>query len=195
MIGPDGGVLRTGTLGDGILHLLVDERGEIWAGYFDEGIFGSAGWGVPGPQPVGASGLVRFSKKLGSVWQHEGTELWDSISDCYPLNVDGERAWACPYTDFPVIEVAPDGHATVRRTTGVNGPTGLVVAGDRVGFTGAYDDPAALMLGTLDQLDGLTRSSVTLPDGGEARDTARLGSVAHYFHGADWFSFDLAAVV
>ncbi len=60
-----------------------------------------------------------------------------------------------------------------------------------MGFTGAYDDPAALMLGTLDQLDGLTRSSVTLPDGGEARDPVCLGSVAHHIHGADWFSFDL----
>ena len=56
-----GRVVRRGTLGDGIAHLQADRDGRIWVGYFDEGIAGNLGWGFDGPEPLGASGLVRWS--------------------------------------------------------------------------------------------------------------------------------------
>ena len=46
-VGADGSILQTGTLGDGIAHMLVDHAGHIWIGYSDEGIFGNFGWVAP----------------------------------------------------------------------------------------------------------------------------------------------------
>jgi hypothetical protein len=46
-IDQNGRILRRGCLGDGIKHLQVAADGTIWAGYFDEGVFGNFGWGGP----------------------------------------------------------------------------------------------------------------------------------------------------
>jgi hypothetical protein len=39
----DGQVLSEHVLGDGIAHLLTTSTGQVWAGYFDEGIYGNYG--------------------------------------------------------------------------------------------------------------------------------------------------------
>lgn len=46
-IGQNGRIFRRGCLGDGIGRLQVAGDGTIWAGCFDEGVFGNLGWGVP----------------------------------------------------------------------------------------------------------------------------------------------------
>ena len=95
----DGQVVSGGVLGDGIRHVLATSDGRVWIGYFDEGICGNYGWGQAGTdQPVGASGIVRFSPALAPVWHYPRyTEIgpWDAISDCYSLNADDMCAWAC----------------------------------------------------------------------------------------------------
>jgi hypothetical protein len=55
-----GKVVRRFTLGDGINDVRTDSKGSIWVSYFDEGVFGNRGWNSPGPEPIGASGLVAF---------------------------------------------------------------------------------------------------------------------------------------
>jgi hypothetical protein len=45
IFGLDGAISRRGCLGDGISGLQLSESGTIWAGYFDEGVFGNLGWG------------------------------------------------------------------------------------------------------------------------------------------------------
>jgi hypothetical protein len=58
----DGHVVAQAVLGDGIEHAFAASDGHVWAGYFDEGVYGNFGWGHPGGDPpVGASGLARFS--------------------------------------------------------------------------------------------------------------------------------------
>lgn len=53
----DGQVVAEGVLGDGIGHVLATSDGQVWIGYFDEGIYGNYGWGQAGTeQPVGAYG-------------------------------------------------------------------------------------------------------------------------------------------
>jgi hypothetical protein len=47
--------------GDGIEHVQATSAGEIWVGFFDEGIYGNYGWGSGTQLPVGRTGLVRFS--------------------------------------------------------------------------------------------------------------------------------------
>jgi hypothetical protein len=196
VVSPDGAVRRTGTLGDGIEHLLADAAGEVWAGYFDEGIFGNLGWGGPGPEPLGSSGIVRWSARFEKLWEYTAVDdYWPA--DCYALNVDDRRAWACPYTDFPVVRIDGD-DVSVRPTTGVAGPRGIVVAGDDVAVVGGYGDPGALRLGSLDDLGRLTAGALVMPDGRPLPASATLvcrGGVADLFVGARRFTFDLADAV
>ena len=41
----DGQVVSEHVLGDGIAHVLATSTGQVWVGYFDEGIYGNYGWG------------------------------------------------------------------------------------------------------------------------------------------------------
>ena len=81
----DGQVVSEHVRGDGIAHVLATSTGQVWAGYFDEGIYGNYGWGrADNQEPVGAYGIVRFSPGLEPAWYFPAyTEVgsWDAISD------------------------------------------------------------------------------------------------------------------
>ena len=192
VVGLDGAVKREGTLGDGIEHMLVDLNGEIWVGYFDEGIFGNYGWGNPGPEPLGSPGIVRWSPEFEKVWEYHAVDDY-RLADCYALNVDADRAWACPYTDFPIMEIVSD-RATFRATTDVSGPRGLLVAGEHVALLGDYQYGGSLLLGELSGLSRLRKGEIGMPDSRPVPPGTLVcrGSVADFFVGADWFTFDLA---
>ncbi|WKD36776.1 hypothetical protein [Streptomyces xanthophaeus] len=114
------------SVGDAIEHLLVDETGHIWAGHFDENPAGIRRWSATG-QLRWMSGQVRDTG-------------W--IMDCYALNVSGTVAWACPYTDFPLLEIRPDRPdrpVKVRANT-VRGANAVAVHGGRVAFYGGYGE-------------------------------------------------------
>ena len=193
VIGHDGGIEHAGTVGDGIEHVLVDADGDIWVGYFDEGIFGNHGWGGPGPEPLGAAGIVRWSSRFEKRWEYQPVDDY-RLPDCYTLNVGPDRVWACPNTDIPIDQI-DRARVTVHPATKVSGPRGLVVAGDVIGLIGSYADGASLRTGSL--RNGLRRSDkgrLSMPDGAPAAhgDLVCRGSIAHLFVGADWFTFDLA---
>ncbi|GAA3378320.1 hypothetical protein GCM10020367_57370 [Streptomyces sannanensis] len=118
-------------LGDGIEHLIADEAGELWVGYFDEGVYGD--------DPLSSPGLRRFSCTGEPLWQFQPGPGPMDMSDCYALNVGSRAAWACPYTHFPLLEIRADERVKVR-TTPVKGPKGLAVHGERVTFFGGYQD-------------------------------------------------------
>ena len=44
-------------LGDGIAHVLATSTGQVWAGYFDEGIYGNYGRYAPDIANSGKAGL------------------------------------------------------------------------------------------------------------------------------------------
>lgn len=164
-----GTVLREETLGDGIEHVQTTSRGETWVGYFDEGVLGNFGWGEPdGQAPVGAPGLIRFSPGLTAEWRHPayGEDPWGGISDCYALNVDGDTAWTCYYTDFPVVRIH-DGAVTGWHND-VGGVKALAVGGSRVALYRGYgDDRHRLVLGELsgDRLHPTGEYRLVQPDG------------------------------
>lgn len=192
VIGYDGQTLRRGTLGDGIEHMLVDQAGTIWIGYFDEGILGNFGWGGRGREPLGAAGIVRWSTTFDKLWKCEpGDGIW--IADCYALNVADESVWACTYTNFPVLKIR-DGQLSTFDTAGIRGPSGLLVAGESVGILGDYNNRRSLRIGSVRA--GLNRFTETTLGGlgSRVRPDALVcrGSVADAFVGADWFTFDLA---
>lgn len=67
----EGNTVAEETLGDGIEHVLTTPAGNVWVGYFDEGVYGNFGWGDPGsPAPVGQHGLMRFSSDLHADWRY-----------------------------------------------------------------------------------------------------------------------------
>ena len=50
-----GELRRQFVLGDGIKHVQTTAAGDIWVGYFDEGVYGNYGWGNdPDSEPIGA---------------------------------------------------------------------------------------------------------------------------------------------
>lgn len=188
----NGRTVRRGCLGDGIQHLQVAADGIIWAGYFDEGIFGNFGWGSPGPEPLGAAGIAAWSPDFSKAWDLDPGEV--QVDDCYAFNVGPDEVLACSYVDFPVVRIR-DRHATAVATNGVSGPSGIIASGDRVGLIGAYRDPSLLITGTI--RDGSYREServrLRAPDGTPlpvVRPCCR-GPVAHFFGEGKWYSFNL----
>jgi hypothetical protein len=191
-IDQNGRIFRRGCLGDGIEHLQVAGDGTIWAGYFDEGVFGNMGWGGPGPAPLGAGGIAAWSPDFEKTWELD--PAGGLVADCYALNVGPGEVLACPYAGFPVVRIQ-DRQVRITPTSGVSGPAGIIASGDRVGLIGTYRDPSLLITGAIQ--DGTfhesERANLWAPDGAPlpmARVHCR-GPVAHFFAGEKWYSFDL----
>jgi hypothetical protein len=92
-------------LGDGIQHLQTTQSGEIWAAYFDEGVFGNLGW----RRPIGANGLLRFNTLGDRLFEFQPTSGLETIADCYALNVVGNsETWCYYYTEFPLVRIVND---------------------------------------------------------------------------------------
>ncbi|SDL29935.1 hypothetical protein [Streptomyces indicus] len=113
------------SVGDAIEHLLVDEAGRIWVGHFDENPAGIRCWSATG----------RLT------WTSDDAGI-PGLFDRYALNVSGTTAWACPYTDFPLVEIRPDRtHRPVRVWANrVRGARAVAVHGERIAFYGGYGD-------------------------------------------------------
>ncbi|MFG1860804.1 hypothetical protein [Microbispora bryophytorum] len=118
--------------GDGIKQLLTDAQGNIWTSYFDESNY----WSI---NPDGTRsytfmiGLVRWDSDGGPPWMapsHTPGVVW---CDCYALNVGRDVVHACPYTDFPLIEIDADGVRSVTPNP-VTRCSGLAVSGSELAF-------------------------------------------------------------
>ncbi|WP_305788189.1 hypothetical protein [Symbioplanes lichenis] len=182
--------------GDGIQHLLTTPSGGIWAGYFDEGVFGNKGWGGPGPAPVGSCGLIRFGPGGEQEWRFGGPDGVPYIDDCYALNVAGETVWACYYSDFPLVRVR-DGRITVWSNDLARGAQALLADDHRValigGYGGRHNRVVAGELGD-DALRETRRFRLALPDGRPLSARARVvgrGPDLHVFYGTEWYRLSL----
>ena len=195
----DGQVVAEGVLGDGIGHVLATSDGQVWIGYFDEGIYGNYGWGQDGTEePVGAYGIVRFSPGLEPVWhypRYNEVGPWDAISDCYALNVDDMCAWACYDSDFPVVCIR-DGAVTGWHND-IKGASALAVAGSRVALFGGYGpdhDRLALTELGADRAQPAGQYRVVLP-GGEplpaGTQVTGRGSRLHFLTGTSWYQLGM----
>ncbi|MFD7203759.1 hypothetical protein [Streptomyces sp. NPDC059893] len=194
----DGHVVAEATLGDGVSHVFATHTGDIWVGYFDEGVYGNLGWGNPGtPAPIGEYGLIRFSSDLETQWRFPShtSEPWGAISDCYALNIDGDTAWACYYTDFPIVRVRDDVVTSWRNS--VAGATALAVKDARVALLGGYGPHHdRLSVGTLDSEDLRVTDEyrIVLPDGSPLPKRAQVigrGPDLHVLSGDDWYRLGL----
>ena len=195
----DGRVVSEHVLGDGIEHVLATSTGQVWVGYFDEGIYGNYGWGrADSEEPAGAYGIVRFSPRLEPEWHYPSyTEVgpWEPIDDCYALNVDDMCIWACYYSDFPVVRIRDDIVTGWHNDTG--GGRALAAAGSRVALCGGYgpdyDRLAQTELGAdRAQLAGEYR--IVLPDGEPMPPGTQVtgrGSRLHFLTGTSWYQLEM----
>lgn len=128
-------LVREFSLGDGIEHIQTTPSGQIWVGYFDEGVIGNYGW----REPVGASGLVCFDGVGKKLYAFEAPDPLGPIIDCYAMNViDDDDVWLCYYTDFPLVHLK---NGEVRhRGSFVSGSHALAVWADMILFASGYGD-------------------------------------------------------
>jgi hypothetical protein len=196
--GPDGAVVAEYTLGDGIEDVFTTPSGNAWVGYFDEGVYGNYGWGGPGPEPLGSCGLARFGPDGEQDWRFSPDNT-EPIDDCYALNVTGETAWACYYSDFPVVRVE-DGEVTAWRNDLARGAKSLIVDGRRVGMAAGYRPVRdRLVIGELGDsgLRDAGRYRLVLPEGQPLPDDVRMvgrGPDLHVFHNTDWYLLSLTDI-
>ncbi|MGC4808074.1 hypothetical protein [Micromonospora sp. DT233] len=183
----EGHLVRAGHLGDAIEELLTTPSGDMWVGYFDEAMAGS------GPQ---THGLARFTGELVPDWLYPVNAGLPSIFDCYTLNVHGEDAYCCPYTDFHLISVAGDvprdlGPAPYRSANCllVDGAEGVLIGG----WGPEYDLVTPLRLSRQGVESAGWQGRIVLPDGMEAqrlRYTCR-GPDLHAFIRDTWYRLAL----
>jgi hypothetical protein len=180
-------------LGDGIEHVQADGDGNVWVGYFDEGIFGN-GW----KSPVGAAGLCCFNRSGKKLWDFTPPAGFDTICDCYALNVARNGLWIYYYTEFPIAVVTSDLQARCWRTE-TSGARILAVDQDRVLLFGGYRDQRVdcklLRLG-----DGIAevahQVSLVLPRSIDLRKDTVIGrdKQLHVFMDESWYVFSIDSV-
>ncbi|MFC8584326.1 hypothetical protein ACFUGD_07200 [Streptomyces sp. NPDC057217] len=165
-------------VGDAIGHLLAGEAGDLWVGHFDENPLGIRRWSATGEL----------------LWASEGDPGAGWITDRYALNVSGAGVWACPYVDFPLLEIRPG--QDVRRRTGIaRGADSLAVHGERVAFLDHGRIVHGEMTGSSVERRGV--ALLTRPEGGPVgrRRVAARGSGIYVGYGplTEWGVFDLSA--
>lgn len=123
-------------LGDGIEHVQTTKAGDVWTGYFDEGVYGNLG--KSGPEAIGQAGLVRFDRGGKVTYSYDAPSGLGPIDDCYALNVvsNGE-VYLYYYSDFRVVQLR-NGRVSRHWTCPVRGAIHLAVFGDFILMTDGY---------------------------------------------------------
>ena len=112
-----GELTHEGSLGDGIEEILTTSRGDVWVGYFDEGIFSQAARSFEDSRSLGGSGLVRFTSDLKVDWEFdfesstfadERTAHHHRIAHVYSLNVTDANVHAYTYMSFSIARIVND---------------------------------------------------------------------------------------
>jgi hypothetical protein len=148
---PDGQLIRSIMLGDGIEHAKIDDAGRIWVGWFDEGVFGNVNWKWAGREwPPSSDGLACFDDMGALLWSENDEAIKAGlqslqIADCYALNVSGEEVWASPYTDFPLLNGGMGRTSRIWQTALI-GPAALAIKPPFVIAAGNYDSKYAAVV-------------------------------------------------
>lgn len=183
---------RRFVLGDGLETVAVARDGSIWAGYFDEGVFGNYGWN----QPLGADGILRFDAQGKILWRFVPPAGCDSIADCYALNVAPDAVWACPYTNFPVVRIKPDGQRRAWQNE-FGGARAIISDNHRVLLFGGYGkDRLRCVVQDFgnDKMKSARTLELVLPFEASLEHTfvQSRGSILHLFLNTHWLQLDLA---
>lgn len=189
------GVLRREfLLGDGISHVQADASGNIWVGYSDEGVYGNFGW-QHADTALGTAGLSCFSNGGQKLWDFQPPEGFDSISDCYALNVSRVGVWTYYYTDFPFARI--DTAWRVRCwNTGLAGGGTFAVGGERILLYGGYGEnrtSCKLLQLRHEKAELIAEVSLVFPAELDLSEATVIGrdKELHVFFGDDWYTFSI----
>jgi len=197
-----GQVVSDHVLGDGVSHVQTTSTGQVWAGYFDEGVYGNYGWGRPDSAvPVGAPGIVQFSPGLEPAWQYPGGppgELRNPVSECCALNVTDACVWAFCDAGSPVICIR-DGVVTSWQN---DLASASALAADRpcVGlFAGYGRDSGRFTLARLgeDRIHLEAEYRIVLPDGRPLLPDTHVigrGPRLHFLTGNSWYQLEIGSI-
>ncbi|KAB1158553.1 hypothetical protein F7018_08005 [Tenacibaculum aiptasiae] len=132
-----GKLLRDFIAGDGIQDIQIDNDGNIWASYFDEGIFGNYGWN----EPIGTPGLICWNKNGQKIWEFKPTNGLDYMADCYAMNIDSDNnTWFYYYAEFPLVKLNNSKQIKFWNTD-IRGSSSLNISGNKVLMAdGYYED-------------------------------------------------------
>ncbi|MER6614338.1 hypothetical protein [Streptomyces xantholiticus] len=179
----------TFTVGDAIQHLLADESGDLWVGYFDEGVFGD---------PLSYAGVRRWSATGEPLWELPASTPGGRMADCYALNAHRGEAWVCYMEGFPLVRIRRDGTVRVWESP-VRGTAATVVHDGRVAYFASYDHRDGLVLCTLSETAAVPYLLSTLvhSDGSTIGRQRRLARGSRLYVQAEpytaWEMWDLAA--
>jgi hypothetical protein len=190
-----GTLQREFLLGDGINHVQVDISGNIWVGYFDEGVYGNFGWQN---DPFGAAGLSCFTGIGRKLWDFHPPEGFDPISDCYALNASRSGVWAYYYTDFPFAHIDSNWQVRCWKTKSAGGHT-FAVGGQKVLLYGGYNEERTtcklFKLGE-NNTELIAHVSLVFPMEVDLSRSTVIGRDAelHVFSGDDWYRFSIESL-
>ena len=143
--GQDGRIEGEFLMGDGIADVQCDGAGNIWTAYFDEGIFGNFGWN----EPVGAPGLLCFDSQGQMTWHFEPPAGFDSMADCYALNVASSTdVYVYYYGDFAVMRISRDKPIEAWPTP-IHGSGALAIFAEHAALLGSYHERDRVFVGRL----------------------------------------------
>ena len=138
----NGNHLYSFNAGDGIEHIQATTAGDVWVGYFDEGIFGEGELSHSGLVCLSDTGtpLVRFWEDIAEPNHLPG------IDDCYALNVADKEVWVSYYSAFPLVKL-DDKRLSHAWTDWPHKPAkSLAVADDKLLIVPAYKKEGPLHL-------------------------------------------------
>lgn len=195
--GTDATVRRQLLLGDGIGHIQTDLNGNIWVGYFDEGIYGNFGAELA-DGPFGSAGLSCFNSHGKKLWDFQPPEGVDNISDCYALNITPSGAWCYYYTGFPIVHIDSDWNTRAWKTETAGGHE-FAVLGEQVLLYGGYREnrTTCQLLGlTGTDAEILARVSLHLPQTVDLSKATVIGrdDVLHVFFEDGWYKFNVGSI-
>lgn len=139
--------------GDGIEHVQTTTDGEIWIGFFDEGVFGdplrTGGLGAAGLVCLNAQGEVSF-RYADQIAEPQGIPR---IDDCYALNVvDQNEVWLCYYGDFPVVALSGKRLKKAWLDFPCRATKAFAVSGEMLLMLSAYKNPRWILVDLKDRV-------------------------------------------
>lgn len=190
-----GSKTATGVLGDGIAHLLTTASGDVWAGYFDEGVYGNFGWGrSPDREPLGAPGIVRYTADLTRAWEFPGDGDAPPVDDVYALNVTDTAVHTCYYGDFPFVRIE-QGTVDMWRNP-IGAASAVLVGAAGVALVGGYGERDRVVLAH--RVDGeltpYAERRLTLPGGAalpRGLELVARGDELHLLSDTHWWKVSL----
>jgi hypothetical protein len=198
IFGQDGEQKNAFLLGDGINHVQSDAKGNIWVGYFDEGVYGNFGW-QDGVDRLGSMGLSCFTRNGKKIWDFKPPEGFDYISDCYALNVSGSGAWAYYYSDFSVSFIDSDWHVHAWKTR-TSGSRTFAVGNERILLYGGYGDrrtSCSLLKLQNGAAEFVGEVSLLLPTNIDLSKAIVIGRnrELHVFSSDEWYVFSIDSLI